>query len=603
MVTRVCLFFRFRPSSDLGGRAGFTPVLPLALFVIVVLAPVNLAADVEAKAVLPRIAVFAGPTATILSVDPPLTSRKAREQYGLPPLRDWFGHPVRQDALHFQRLAAPVTVYIEQFSAHPLERDAAELFAPPDGYLDASNAFHPARQAPSDRPVYKVELRPEDGLYPLPYMARRVDGSAWDGFEGAQGGVRQTFYPDASRLFEELERTGSTLNGNLSARADLIFHRAAPSGGYTRGLPEAERTDAGAGDIAPEFLDRDFFPYGYGKGSPPRSTLAVVTNAVQRALADNPYRGVLWLEGSPRVEDTAYWLGLVIDTEAVIVGASAQRPNHRLAADAQQTLVDAVDFIRSDVWRDEHGGNRVGAVVVQDQQILAAREAIKNAARPGGFATLGGHGGVIGTTQGPVLTFLPNRRHGRQSEVRISLWPAAVAGVKRNAGGGFRQVQVETKDEAGRFHSDAVPQVEIVDLGGWMSEQPRPDGSVTVRALVAAADRAHDESRLAGLVAESPQGGHYSTSEAAALDRLALRGLPIVKVFRGTGGGFVHSNPHNLLIEAGNLNAHKARVLLMACLLRFGSPPPAVNADSPTPAEMAAVRAHLARYQAVFDTH
>ena len=40
-----------------------------------------------------------------------------------------------------QRLAAPVTVYVEQFSAHPLERDAAELYAPPDGYLDVRGRF------------------------------------------------------------------------------------------------------------------------------------------------------------------------------------------------------------------------------------------------------------------------------------------------------------------------------------------------------------------------------------------------------------------------------------------------------------------------------
>jgi L-asparaginase len=96
-------------------------------------------APAEQSVGLPAIAVFAGPTATILNTDPPVTSRKAREKYGLPPLHDWFGQPVVTDTLYFQRLAAPVTVYIEQFTAHPLERDAAGLFAPPDGYLDAQD--------------------------------------------------------------------------------------------------------------------------------------------------------------------------------------------------------------------------------------------------------------------------------------------------------------------------------------------------------------------------------------------------------------------------------------------------------------------------------
>ena len=41
----------------------------------------------------------------------------------------------------------------------------------------------------------------------------------------------------------------------------------------------------------------------------------------------------------------------------------------------------------------------------------------------------------------------------------------------------------------------------------------------------------------------------------------------------------------------------------MACLLRFGSLPPAADPDSPTDAELAAIRDALAQYQTVFDTH
>ena len=58
-----------------------------------------------------------------------------------------------------------------------------------------------------------------------------------------------------------------------------------------------------------------------------------------------------------------------------------------------------------------------------------------------------------------------------------------------------------------------------------------------------------------------------------------------------------------LAIAGSNLTATKARLLLMACLLRFGSLPPATDPTAPTPAELAAVQARLAEYQAVFDTH
>src|SRR5437868_7379200 len=77
----------------------------------------------------PRIAHFAGANATIMNSPPLVTSNKARERHGLPLLRHPDGTPVRFDVLRAQRLAAPVTVYVEQFSAHPLERDAAELYA------------------------------------------------------------------------------------------------------------------------------------------------------------------------------------------------------------------------------------------------------------------------------------------------------------------------------------------------------------------------------------------------------------------------------------------------------------------------------------------
>jgi hypothetical protein len=58
-----------------------------------------------------------------------------------------------------------------------------------------------------------------------------------------------------------------------------------------------------------------------------------------------------------------------------------------------------------------------------------------------------------------------------------------------------------------------------------------------------------------------------------------------------------------LAIAGSNLTATKARLLLMACLLKFGSLPPAANPAHPTAAEQEAIQARLREYQAVFDTH
>ena len=151
----------------------------------------------------PRIAHLAGPNATIQNTPPLVTSNKARLKHKLPPRANPDGSPARFDVLRAQRLAAPVTAYVEQFSGHPLEADAAELYGPPDGYIDSAGHVHKERQSAEEKPVYEVELRPEDGLYPLPYMALQVDGAAWEeecAFPNApEPQARQGFFPDGSR--------------------------------------------------------------------------------------------------------------------------------------------------------------------------------------------------------------------------------------------------------------------------------------------------------------------------------------------------------------------------------------------------------------------
>jgi len=375
--------------------------------------------------------VFSGPNATIQNSPPLVTSNKAREQHGLPPLTAPDGRPLRFDVLRPQRLAAPVTVYVEQFSAHPLERDAADLYAPPDGYLNAAGTFSRERRSPSDVPVYEVTLQPEDGLYPLPYMARQADGRPWEE-EAAEPNApaercRQPFYPDASRMFEEIDRLGLHALGHgnlLGSKADFDFYRAAPSSGYHHGLPAAERTDVGEGDIPPERRGEDFFAYRpyHIPADPHHAALARLTEVVQQALDGGRYDGAIWLEASPNVEETIYWLHLLVDTTAPIVGNASQRPHQTLGNDGDRNIVDAVDYIVSRIWADEAGRDRVGGVLIQEEQVFASRDAQKADARPGGYVATGGHGGIVGSLGGtgaPVLTFVPARRHTHGSAVNL----------------------------------------------------------------------------------------------------------------------------------------------------------------------------------------
>ena len=561
----------------------------------------------------PRIAHLAGPNATIQNTPPLVTSNKARRLHGLPLLTDGDGAPARFDALRTQRLAAPATLYVEQFSAHPLERDAAELYAPPDGYIDAAGEFREKRGSPDDKPVYRIELSPKDGLYPLPYMARQANGSAWEddathpGAPAAQS--RQAYFPDGSRLFEEVDRLGVSMSGHgsmISSLADIDFHRVVPSGGYTKGLSEEERTDIGEGHIPPEVLGRDFFPYRppHLASAPPRPALAEIANRVQRILSSGDYIGAIWSQGSPRIEETIYWLQLLLDTTLPVCGNAAQRTMGEISNDGPKNLHDSVQYLTSRVWSGADGRNRAGMVLIQEQQIFSARDVQKGDARPGGYVTTGGHGGILGGIPHdapPLLTYLPSVRHSYDSAVNISRLPDEVEGSlfldrRREA------VIVPVKDESGSLRGEAVPRVSIVKDGNYHADSADPDLEREADLNAAIADHLA-KAPLAGFVVEgqSPYGSMTAPDRHHLMQRAAFSGMPVARVGRGNNDGFTAGT--EIFIGGGNLTATKARLLLMACMMKFGAMPAAADPDAPTSGERDALAAKVAEYQEVFGTH
>ena len=548
-----------------------------------------------------RIAVFSGPNATIQNNKPLVTSNKAREQYGLPLRRDASGQPL-VDWPRYQRLAAPVTVYVEMFTAHPLEADAKELYAAPDGYVNARGVFSKTRTGANDKPVYAVTLKPEDGLYALPYMGRQANGQAWESTvtRGAPTDrVRQTFVPDASRIFEEIERNG----GEIRAKADYDFIRAVPAGGYTKGLAHAERTDVGDGDIPAEEVGIDFFPYGPLNASASRPELARAANVVQRALATGRYTGALWLEGSPTIEDTVYWLNLLVDTTVPLVATAAHRDRGTISADGDGNILDAIDFIVSKVWADDRGRNRLGGVMLQDEVVYSGREVQKGDAHPGGYLVTGGHGGVLGSmTAGPFITYVPTRKHTWSSDVRIATLPVAVDGLLRRNGVATR-VAVRVKTDDGGLVASSIPRVIFVKGDHWYDDSGRPDLS-SEGGIAASIDMLQEKYPLAGIVAEglAPY-ATLSASQQQALLRAAYRGIPVVTTARGNASGLVRVRPDNLFIEGNNLTATKARLLLTAAIMKLGALPHPADPERPTSEELDAIRKRIVAYQEIFQSH
>ncbi|OWU70588.1 asparaginase domain-containing protein [Marinibacterium profundimaris] len=551
-----------------------------------------------------RIAHLAGPTATIQNTPPLVTSDKARARAGLP-LRG-----PKYDALRAQKLAAPAKVYVEQFSAHPLERDAAALYGPPDGYMSAAG-FSTEKTSEDDVPVYEIELSPEDGLYPLPYMALQSDGSAWEEECTVPGGdkARQGFFPDGSRSFDEIDRLQVGVDGTsglISALADVDFYRPAPPGGWRNGLPGAQRSDTGEGDIPPEAMGQDFYAYKpyHLAMSPPRPMLAKITNDVQ-AIADNPaYDGLVWTQGSPQVEESAYWFNLLIDTDKPISCNAAQRPQGQISADGPANIYDSVRYISSGIWKDGAGGNRCGTVVIQEQQMFAAREVQKVDARPGGYVATGGHGGIIGqlTHHGvPYVTYLPAYKYCANSELTLKKLPDTVKAAQMDDSGKVSVIDCSVKED-GQLLASAIPSVAIIKDGGYGAEEFGDDEAMEAE-LAFTIRHKMSLGRPAGFIIEGlvPYGMATSELRMNMLRRAIYAGAPVVKTGRAAMEGF--ADVDGLTIAGLNLTATKARLLLMACLLKLGSLPVAADPANPTEAERAATAEAVAAFQALFDTH
>ena len=456
--------------------------------------------------------------------------------------------------------------------------------------------FHRERQAAGDKPVYEIELRPEDGLYPLPYMAFQADGAPWE-LEGAAPGApneqtRQTFFPDGSRLFEEIDRLsvgGDGMANPLSSVATVTFYRAAPSGG-----------------AAPEQRGKDFFAYQprHLAAQTPRPALATITNTVQRAADSNMHDGLIWTQGSPQVEETSYWFNLLIDTTLPICCNAAQRMQGQMSNDGPKNIADSTRFIASRAWADGEGRNKCGTVVIQEQQIFAARDVAKGDARPGGYIVMGGSGGILGHVGhfGVVsLTYLPAYKHTYLSDVNINRLPAVTRAVRKAGNGTIESFEIAVKDAQNGLLADAIPVVSIVKDGAYSTLDYGDDPALETDLHASIAHKL-GLNRLTGFVIEglTPYGHSASTAREKVMLQAVFSGLPVCRVGRGAQG---FADPHPYQIAASNLTATKARLLLMACLMKFGSLPPAKDPKNPTADELAKIRAAIATYQAVFLSH
>jgi hypothetical protein len=179
----------------------------------------------------------------------------------------------------------------------------------------------------------------------------------------------------------------------------------------------------------------------------------------------------------------------------------------------------------------------------------------------------------------------------------LSELPEKVNGVAREHNGTLSVVPLRVIGASGELDPDEMPAVEIVKFTRYS------DACCITSELDAWMAHVGSAHRLAGVVGEGK--APYGSLDPAAEDALkvaAFSGMPVVKCGRGNTAGFTAPTPP-WFIPGGNLTPTKARILLMACLLRFGALPPAADPTRPTAEESAATAAAVAAYTEVFATH
>ncbi|MGL2646754.1 type II asparaginase [Helicobacter pylori] len=239
----------------------------------------------------------------------------------------------------------------------------------------------------------------------------------------------------------------------------------------------------------------------------------------QELLDDSRIQGVVITHGTDTLEESAYFLNLVLHSTKPVVLVGAMRNAASLSADGALNLYNALS-----VAIDEKSANK-GVLVVMDDTIFSAREVVKtHTTHTSTFKAL--NSGAIGSVYyGKVRYYMqPLRKHTIESEFSLS--------------------QLKTP----------LPKVDIIYTHAGMT----PD-------LFQASLNSHAK----GVVIAGVGNGNVSVGFLKAMQEASQMGVVIVRSSR-VGSGEVTSGEidDRAFITSDNLNPQKARVLLQLALTK-----------------------------------
>jgi len=247
--------------------------------------------------------------------------------------------------------------------------------------------------------------------------------------------------------------------------------------------------------------------------------LMVLGKRISALVKQNDVDGIVVTHGTDTLEETAYFLNLVIKSEKPIVVVGSMRPGTAMSADGMLNLFNAVTVAGS---KDARGK---GVLVTMNDEINSGRDVTKAInIKTEAFKSPWGALGMV--VEGKNYWFrLPAKRHTVNSEFDIE-------------------------------KITSLPQVEIAYASGNVSD-------IAYRAFANAGAKA--------IVHAGTGNGSVSNALVPTLQELRGKGLHIIRSSHVNAGGFVLRNAEQPddkydWIVAHDLNPQKARILASVAL-------------------------------------
>ncbi len=304
--------------------------------------------------------------------------------------------------------------------------------------------------------------------------------------------------------------TGGTIAGRGASEVSANYQAAQISGEALLGaLPQLSRLADVRAEQITNIASQDMSVAVWQK----------LAGRVRALLADNDVAGLVITHGTDTLEETAFFLSLVIDSDKPVVLTASMRPSNGLSADGPMNLYNAVAVASAPQSRGR------GVLVVANDLIHPARAVTKtHTTRVDTFQS--GLGGVLGTAQvGHVRYLRPASRLRAGNDFAAALdkpWPR-VDILFGHAGFAADQVASSVKQGA------------------------------------------------KGLVFAGVGNGNMNKATLAAVQKAIAQGVVVVRSSR-VGEGYVDRNMEindDTLgsVAAGNLSPAKSRILLQLALL------------------------------------